>query len=81
MDKVIISSLNAKDFELLCKLSDYLLSLPVQNCDYRFCDILKPKHAFITSGEPFVLTSEELVLLKKLKHLHLLSIFGNGKKY
>lgn len=72
MDKVIISSLTAKDFEQLHSLSFYLLNI---KCNKDFSPF--SGDTFFVSTEPVVFTVEDLALLKKLKHLHVLSY---GKK-
>lgn len=68
MDKVIISSLTAKDFEQLHSLSFYLLNI---KCKKDFSPL--SGDTFFVSTEPVSFSVEDLALLKKLKHLHILS--------
>lgn len=74
MDKVIISSLSADDFERLSLIAAYLLSLKAKK---RTCSVSCASNSefsdYFVSTEPFFFTVEELRLLKKLKHLHILS--------
>lgn len=67
--KKIITSLSYEDFEHLSELASYLLSIkadrqvsPLSGIDY-----------FI-NAEPIAFSVEDLALLKKLKHLHVLSV-------
>ena len=68
MDKVIISSLTAKDFEQLYLLSSYLLNI---KCYKDFSPL--SGDTFFVSTEPVAFSVEDLALLKRLKHLHILS--------
>lgn len=68
MDKVIISSLTAKDFEQLHSLSFYLLNI---QCKKDFSPL--SGDTFFVSTEPVAFSAEDLALLKKLKDLHILS--------
>lgn len=72
MDKKIITSLSAEDFEHLSALACYLLSIKTD----KFTSPLSGEDYFINT-EHVVFSVEDLVLLKKLKHLHVLSY---GKK-
>lgn len=72
MDKVIISSLTAKDFQQLYSLSSYLLNI---KCEKDFSPL--SGDTFFVSTEPVAFSVEDLALLKRLKHLH---IFSYDKK-
>lgn len=74
MDRVIISSLTAEDIERLTYMASYLLQLNFvkkhSSCSpssYSKCN------DYYVTTEDCVLTVEEFELLKKLKHLHILS--------
>lgn len=73
MDRLIISSLSVEDFEHLSELACYLLSIKAD----KFIGPLSGEYYFINS-EPVSFSVEDLALLKKLKHLHVLSY---DKKY
>lgn len=73
MSKKVISSLSVEDLEVLSDLATYLLSLkakksvsPVHDID-GYC----PPEFYLCT-ESVIFTREELAVLKKLKHLHLL---------
>lgn len=73
MSKEVISSLSVEDLELLSDMATYLLSLkakksvsPVHDID-GYC----PPEFYLCT-ESVIFTREELSVLKKLKHLHLL---------
>lgn len=68
MDKKLVTSLSFEDFELLSELASYLLSIKADK------DIspLSGEEYFISS-EPVAFSIRDLALLKKLKHLHVLS--------
>lgn len=68
MDKVIISSLTAEDFEHLHELACYLLSIKAD----KYVSPFSGEDYFINS-ELVVFSVEDFALLKRLKHLHLLS--------
>lgn len=74
MDKVIISSLTSEDLERLSYMASYLLQL-----DFRkkhsssACSSHSKYNDYYVTTEDCVLTVEEFELLKKLKHLHILS--------
>lgn len=68
MDRVIISSLSAEDFEHLHELACYLLSIKVD----KYVSPFGGEDYFINS-EPVAFYVEDLALLKRLKHLHVLS--------
>ncbi len=74
MDKVIISSLTGDDFERLSSLAAYLLRLNVKKERFSVSNVSCSEYEYyFASTEPCILTVEELRLLKKLKHLHILS--------
>lgn len=68
MDKKIISSLSFRDFEHLSELASYLLSVKVE----KYLSPISGVDYFINS-EPVAFSDLDLALLKKLKHLHVLS--------
>lgn len=68
MDKVIVTSLTAKDFEQLHSLSLYLLNI---KCKKDFSPL--SGDTFFVSTEPVAFSVEDLALLKRLKHLHIFS--------
>lgn len=72
MDKKIITSLSVEDFEHLSALACYLLSIKSD----KFTSPLSGEVYFINT-EHIAFSVEDLALLKKLKHLHVLSY---GKK-
>lgn len=73
MDKVIISSLTADDFEKLSLIAAYLLKLKAKKETFSSSTPCSKYKDYFVSTEPCILTVEELRLLKKLKHLHILS--------
>ena len=74
MDKVIISSLTGDDLERLSSLATYLLKLKAKKEMFSVSNVSCSKYKeYFISTEPCILTVEELRLLKKLKHLHILS--------
>ena len=78
MDKVIISSLTAEDFERLSYMASYLLQLNfVKKHSSSVQSPLSKYYDYYVTTEDCVLTVEEFELLKKLKHLH---IFTYDKK-
>lgn len=64
----IVTSLSSQDFEHLAELASYLLSIKVD----RFTSPFSGEYYFISFG-PIAFSIEDLALLKKLKHLHVLS--------
>lgn len=68
MNKKLVTSLSFRDFEHLSELACYLLSIKVE----KYSSPLSGEDYFINS-EPVAFSVEDLALLKKLKHLHLLS--------
>ena len=71
MDKVIISSLTADDFKVLSDVATYLLSIKAKKSVSCFHSGVKGE--FFLSSEPTIFSIRELEVLKKLKHLHVLS--------
>lgn len=78
MSKKILSSLDIEDFEVLSDLATHLLSLKAKMSSHRnhvpFCT--QYPELYICT-EPVVFTIEELRVLKKFKHLHLLEYEKN----
>lgn len=68
----LVTSLSFEDFERLSELACYLLSIKVD----KYISPFSGEDYFINS-EPVAFSVEDLALLKKLKHLHVLSY---GKK-
>lgn len=66
--KKFVTSLSFEDFEHLRELSCYLLSIKAD----KFISPFSGEDYFINS-EPVAFSVEDLALLKKLKHLHVLS--------
>lgn len=66
--KKFVTSLSFEDFEHLSELACYLLSIKAD----KFISPLSGEDYFINS-EPVAFSVEDLALLKKLKHLHVLS--------
>lgn len=68
MNKKLVTSLSFRDFEYLSELACYLLSIKVE----KYLSPLSGEDYFINS-EPVAFSDSDLALLKKLKHLHVLS--------
>lgn len=68
MNKKIVTSLSLKDFEHLSELACYLLSIKAD----KYTSSFSGEDYFINS-EPVAFSITDLSLLKKLKHLHVLS--------
>lgn len=66
--KKLVTSLSFGDFEHLSELSCYLLSIKTD----KYISPISGEDYFINS-EPVAFSVEDLALLKKLKHLHVLS--------
>lgn len=66
--KKLVTSLSFEDFECLSELACYLLSIKAD----KFTSPFSGEDYFINS-EPIAFSIKDLALLKKLKHLHLLS--------
>lgn len=66
--KKLVTSLSFGDFEHLSELACYLLSIKAD----KYISPLSGEDYFINS-EPVAFSVEDLALLKKLKHLHVLS--------
>lgn len=74
MDRVIISSLSAEDIERLSYMASYLLQLNFVKKHSSSSPSPCSKYTdYYVTTEDCVLTVEEFELLKKLKHLHILS--------
>lgn len=73
MSKKVISSLSVEDLELLSDMASYLLCLKVKKSVSPVHDIdgyCPPE--FYLCTESVIFTREELDVLKKLKHLHVI---------
>lgn len=68
MNKKLVTSLSSEDFELLSELASYLLSIKAD----KYTSPFSGEDYFINS-EPVAFSIRDLALLKKLKHLHVLS--------
>lgn len=66
--KKLVTSLSFEDFEHLSELACYILSTKAD----KFISPFDGEEYFVNS-ESLVLSIEDLALLKKLKHLHVLS--------
>lgn len=66
--KKLVTSLSFRDFEHLSELASYLLSIKVE----KYLSPISGEDYFINS-EPVAFSASDLALLKKLKHLHVLS--------
>lgn len=73
MSKKVISSLSFEDFEVLSDMATYLLSLKAKKSVSPVHDIegYNPPDFFLCT-ESVIFSRDELAVLKKLKHLHLL---------
>lgn len=73
MSKKVISSLSVEDLEVLSDMATYLLSLKAKKSVSPVHDIegYTPPDLFLCT-ESVVFSSEELAVLKKLKHLHVI---------
>lgn len=67
--KKIVTSLTYEDFEHLSELASYLLSIKADKQVSPFSGI-----DYFINAEPIAFSVEDLSLLKKMKHLHVLSI-------
>ena len=72
MSKKVISFLSIEDFEVLSDMATYLLSLKSKKSVSHVHDIegYNPPELFLCT-ESVVFRREELAVLKKLKHLHI----------
>lgn len=70
-----ISSLDIDDFKVLSDMATYLLSIKSKKSVSCFHSGVRSE--FFLSSEPVIFSIRELEVLKKLKHLHVLSY---GKK-
>ena len=74
MSKKVISSLSDEDLEVLSDMSAYLLSLHGKKSVSSVpCSMVSKSNAFFLVTESVVFCAEEIAVLKKLKHLHVLS--------
>lgn len=73
MSKKVISSLSVEDFEVLSDMATYLLSLKSKKSVTPAHDIQgnNPLDLFLCT-ESVIFSREELVVLKKLKYLHVI---------
>lgn len=71
MSAKFISSLDIDDFEVLSDMATYLLSIKVKKSVSCFHSGVRSE--FFLSSEPVIFSVRELEVLKKLKHLHVLS--------
>lgn len=67
--KELVTSLSFEDFEALSDLASYLLSIKSDRQVSPFSG-----EEYFINAEPIAFSVEDLALLKKLKHLHVLSI-------
>lgn len=74
MSKNVISSLSVEDLEVLSDMATYLLSLKAKKSVSPVHDIEGHNPpVFFLCTESVVFSLEELAVLKKLKHLHVVS--------
>ena len=74
MSKKVISSLSDEDLKVLSDMSTYLLSLHGKKSVSPFHSaIVSKSNAFFLVTESVVFCAEEIAVLKKLKHLRVLS--------
>lgn len=66
--KELVTSLSLEDFEALSDLASYLLSIKADR------QVSPIGEDYFINAEPIAFSVEDLALLKKLKHLHVLSI-------
>lgn len=71
MSKKVISSLDIDDFKVLSDMATYLLSIKAKKSVSCFYSGVRSE--FFLSSEPVIFSIRELEVLKKLKHLHVLS--------
>ena len=73
MSKKVISSLSVEDLQVLSDMATYLLSLKAKKSVSPVHDIegYNPPDLFLCT-ESVVFSREELAVLKKLKHLHVI---------
>lgn len=75
MSAKVISSLDIDDFKVLSDMATYFLSIKAKKSVSCFHSGVRSE--FFLSSEPVIFSIRELEVLKKLKHLHVLSY---GKK-
>ena len=74
MSKKVISSLSDEDLKVLSDMAAYLLSLHGKKSVSPFHSaIVSKSNAFFLVTESVVFCAEVIAVLKKLKHLHVLS--------
>lgn len=74
MSKKFISSLSIEDLKVLSDMATYLLSLHGKKSLSSFHSaIVSKSNEFFLVTESVVFCAEEIAVLKKLKHLHILS--------
>lgn len=74
MGKKVISSLSVEDLKILSDMASYLLSLKGKKSLSSFhSTIVSQSNKFFLVTESVVFCAEEIAVLKKLKHLHVLS--------
>lgn len=73
MSKKVISSLSVEDLEVLSDMATYLLSLKAKKSvsPVRVIEGYNPPDLYLCT-ESVVFCREELAVLKKLKHLHVI---------
>lgn len=71
MSAKVISSLDIDDFKVLSDMATYLLSIKAKKSVGCFHSGVRSE--FFLSSEPVIFSIRELEVLKKLKHLHVLS--------
>lgn len=71
MSAKFISSLDIDDFKVLSDMATYLLSIKAKKSVSCFHSVVRSE--FFLSSEPVIFSVRELEVLKKLKHLHVLS--------
>lgn len=72
MSAKFISSLDIDDFKVLSDMATYLLSIKAKKSVSCFHSGVRSE--FFLSSEPVIFSVRELEVLKKLKHLHVLSM-------
>lgn len=71
MSAKVISSLDIDDFKVFSDMATYLLSVMAKKSVSCFHSGVRSE--FFLSSEPVIFSIRELEVLKKLKHLHVLS--------
>lgn len=74
MSKKVILSLSDEDLKILSDMATYLLSLHgIKSVSPFHSAIVSKSNAAFLATESVVFCAEEIAVLKKLKHLHVLS--------